>query len=301
MLKIRGKHEAQLPHHAAILDGDDAQLAAHLFLMADIVTDNGHPEAAGDDLLDGGNAVDLHDHAVILHGAAMAEQIPLEKVARARAARTQHHTLLRQFVQRHTGAKGERMLRRGDKAQVVCAQKDGIVALVGHDAVDDGKVQFIKPQHGINFLYRIANDLDAHVGMMAQVGGKHLRRQEVAGRGRDADGEPFDLREGILERQPRTLGNGRGAMGVFEQQGPVRRGFELAAAFDEDLDAVFLLQHADVMADGRLRQRERLRRVRIGAQLFQFEQRIDLGIEHKKTPPKTERFQKLMERAKSLI
>ena len=184
----------------------------------------------------------------------MAEQIALEQVARAGAPRAQHQPLMRQFVERDAGAAGKGMRRRGDQAQVVCAEEDGIVTLAGHDAVDDGEIQFIKPQHIINIFYRIAHDLDAHIGMVIQIRGQHLRGQQVAGGGRDADGEALDPLEGIPERLPRPLGNGRRAVGVFEQQGPVRRGLELAAALDEDLDAVFLLQHAHMVADGRLGQ-----------------------------------------------
>ena len=130
------------------------------------------------------------------------------------------------------------MRRRGDQAQVICAEENGIVALAGHDAVDDGEIQFIKPQHIINILYSIAHDLDAHIGMVIQIRGQHLRGQQVAGGGRDADGEALDPLEGIPERLPPPARKWPRTVGVFEQQGPVRRGLELAAALDENLDAV---------------------------------------------------------------
>ena len=113
---------------------------------------------------------------------------------------------------------------------MVRAKEDGIVAVAGHDAIDDGEVQFIKAQHIINIFYGVAHDLDAHVGVRAQVSGEHLRGEQVAGGGRDADGEALDPFEGILERLPRPFGDGRRAMGVFEQQRPVRRGPQFAAA-----------------------------------------------------------------------
>ena len=128
MLKIGRKHEAELAHHAAVLDEHDGQLAGLFLLVADVVADDRHAEIARHDFLDGGNAVDLHDDAIVLNAAAMADEIALEQLARARCLGAQHELFVRQLVQRHARALREWVVGRRDQAQVIRAQQDGRLA-----------------------------------------------------------------------------------------------------------------------------------------------------------------------------
>ena len=52
--------------------GTTASLPLFFLLAADVVADDGDRQTVGDDLLDGGHAVDLHHHAIVLHAAAVA-------------------------------------------------------------------------------------------------------------------------------------------------------------------------------------------------------------------------------------
>ena len=153
----------------------------------------------------------------------------------------------------------EWMVDRDDQAQIIRVQQNGGEVVVRQDPFDNGKIQLIECELAIKIRYGIRKNMNVCLRVFLAVLREYARHEILARGLREAH---MKLRGAVLPRGDRTSGvlvHGGQAAGVFEQNLAFGRQTDRFGASKEDRDAIFFLQQANVVADGRLRQVQRLR------------------------------------------
>ena len=285
MGELLAVHHVDLAGHAGVLDGDHRQPAGALLLDTGAVADDRDPQVEGHQLFDGGDVVDLDDDVEVLDALEVALEIALEEAAGACALGAEDELLALELFQADAAALGKPVLGGDHQAEVVGVQqhrhKGGAVDI----PLDDGDVGGKGVQHIINCIYGVGNDINVHVGVAVAVGGDDLGQQVLPHGGGDGDGQVFDVFAAVFERLVGCGGDSPGAAGVFLQNQPFRRQNQLFFVFIEDLNAIFLFQHLNVVADGRLGQGQLFGGGGVAALVDDPQQGVDVGVEHGGCPP----------------
>ena len=254
MLEVLGVDDVDLPHHAQVFDGQHHDLLLFQLVHTGALGQYGNAEVPADQILDGGDVVDLQNHVEIVDAQVLAFQTGHEEVAGAGVRQTEDHLLLLQFADGHQAPVGQPVPRRDRQHQTVRVQNQVFQTGVVDLALYDGEIQLVILEHVVQIALRIRDDLDGHAAAAVHVPGQRFGNGVALRRVGDAHGQGGQLALFTGQVLAQIVVEGQHPPGVLDDHLALVGHVQLVVRPLKNAHVQFALQRADVLAHGGLGQ-----------------------------------------------